>query len=323
MQALTVLLIVAALIGLTLGGLALYTQRVRRQVEAEVPRVGRVREVDGGAIHWIAAGSGRPILFIHGFGGQMQHFTYGLAQQLVDDFKIVAIDRPGCGWSERDGQAQASIRVQANMIAEFLRAEGIERPVVVGHSLGGAIALSLALDHPEQVGALALLCPLTHPMAHEVGAFKGMEIGSPGLRRFLSNTVTTLIGVRTGEAVLRAVFEPEAPVPDFPIRAGGLLGLRPKSFRAASEEYMAVPRAIETQAKRYDDELKTPGGVLFGAEDKILPPAEQGEVLARKVQGFAFETLDGCGHMIPITQPEACADFIRRMAALKEERPAV
>ncbi|MBL4749571.1 MAG: alpha/beta hydrolase, partial [Amylibacter sp.] len=59
--------------------------------------------------------------------------------------------------------------------------------------------------------------------------------------------------------------------------------------------------------------LKASGGILYGADDCLLPPIHHGQSMI--AHGLAYEVLEGRGHMIPITAPEECADFIRRMAA--------
>ncbi|MEO1689515.1 MAG: alpha/beta hydrolase, partial [Pseudomonadota bacterium] len=110
-----------------------------------------------------------------------------------------------------------------------------------------------------------------------------------------------------------AVFAPEPWPEDFLSHGGGALGLRPKGFITASADMTAVPGAIVPQVARYAEELKTPGGVLYGAKDHVLDPKVHGEPMA--AFGLDYEALAGKGHMIPMTEPEACADFIRRMAA--------
>jgi pimeloyl-ACP methyl ester carboxylesterase len=108
-------------------------------------------------------GVGRPVVLIHGLGGQMRNFTHSLVGRLCGDFRVVAFDRPGSGYSTRSADAPAGVRAQAATLAKAIRALKLERPVIVGHSLGGAFALAIALDYPDCVGAVALISPATHP----------------------------------------------------------------------------------------------------------------------------------------------------------------
>jgi pimeloyl-ACP methyl ester carboxylesterase len=304
---------VLLLLGLTAAGLALFSARTARQVEQVVPPLGRFIEVDGARIHYLDEGSGPPLLLIHGLAGQMRHFTYSLLDRLKSDYRVVILDRPGSGYSTRPPQGSAAISAQARTIARFAKALGLERSLIVGHSLGGAIALSLALDHPEQVGGLALIAPATHPQEHVSPVFRALVIRSALLRWLVAWTLATPLSIRNGALALKIVFGPE-PVPaDFATRGGGLLTLRPRSFIGASRDLVAVVDDFDAMPARYQS-LTVPVGILFGASDRILDPAAHGEALAKKLRGADFELIEGGGHMIPMTAAERSAKFIARMA---------
>ncbi|SEO75955.1 Pimeloyl-ACP methyl ester carboxylesterase [Salinihabitans flavidus] len=297
-----------------LGHAAWRTRKLAAQAVRDVPMAGELQPVPGGMIHFVDSGprDAPPIVLIHGLSGQLQHFTYGIAPRLSDVFRVIAIDRPGSGYSDRRGAADATLETQARMIAEFLSARGIEKPLIVGHSLGGAVALALALQRPDDISGLALLCPLTHPTPEPPAIFRALMIKTPALRRLLGHTIAVPMALRTAKEVLDAVFAPEDWPQDFLERGGGALGLRPRGFIAASEDMVASQTEIADQAARYAGELKLPGAVLFGAEDQLLDPEAQGKAMTD--YGWSFETLPGRGHMIPITAPEDCAAFIARAA---------
>jgi pimeloyl-ACP methyl ester carboxylesterase len=134
--------IVLVLLALALGGLALFSAWTARQVEKRLPPHGRFIEVDGARIHYLDEGSGPKLLLIHGLAGQTRVFTHSLLDRLKRDYRVVILDRPGSGYSTRPSRASAAIGAQAHTIARFIEALGLERPLVVGHSLGGAIALA-------------------------------------------------------------------------------------------------------------------------------------------------------------------------------------
>ncbi len=306
--------------------LALFAFRTRRMAaEAErlVPQAGEIMQVAGGSVHYVDLGprDGQPLVMIHGLSGQLQHFTYALAELLTQSYRVIVVDRPGCGYSTRDSDDLAHPSEQGRMIGEMLDRLGVERPVLVGHSLGGAVSLAMAMDRPGQVGALALLCPATQYEEEVPEVFRGLLVTSPFLRRLIGTTIAVPLAAATKDRVLGIVFHPEVPGEDFMIGAGAALGLRPEAFVAASADAVALRAAGRAQTARYADELRVPGGILFGAADSILSPTVHGHGM--QVHGLDFETLQGRGHMIPMTAPQDCAEFINRMAGkMAEANPA-
>ncbi|MBE0619772.1 MAG: alpha/beta fold hydrolase [Burkholderiales bacterium] len=309
MTFLLVLVFIVAAIG---GGLVLFTVRTVRKVEAALPPAGRFVDVPGARLHVVERGQGPSVLLVHGLAGQLCHFTYGIVDQLAAEYRVVAVDRPGSGYSVRSPGASAGLGAQADVLAALIDTLQLGRPLVVGHSLGGALALALAQRHPQRVAGLALVAPLTHMVQSVSAAFKGLEINKPWLRTLVAWTlaVPTLIAKR--DEVLGMVFGPEAVPLDYATRGGGLLGLRPSHFIAASTDLVAIPEDLPQMVQRYS-KMQLPVSILFGRSDRILNPHEQGEALAAKLPGAQLTLVDG-GHMLPITAPERTAQFIREAA---------
>lgn len=313
MSALLSLVIVVLFV---LAGCRLWTFQLAASAVKAVPQSGEILPVTGGAIHYTDDGprDGQPLVLIHGLAGNMHNLTYALVQQLSSDFRVITIDRPGTGYSTRDNDDLAALPAQAGMIGEFLDKLGVEKPVLVGHSLGGALALAMALQHREKIGALALLSPLTAVTPEPPAVFKPLVVRSEFLRRLIGHTIAVPVARLTSNTVVAQVFAPEQAPGDFMVKGGGILGLRPGSFIAASADLYGVMQSLPEQVARYKAELSVPGGVLFGADDRLLSPDRHGRSM--EAFGLFCESLPGRGHMIPVTAPEACADFIRRVAKL-------
>lgn len=307
------ILIVLVLIALLLAA-HLWTRKTASTAEKMVPQAGEIVPVSGGSIHYQTFGpeNGRPVVLIHGLSGQMQHCTYGLTAELSDEFRLFVLDRPGCGYSTREATRLGELPEQARMIWEALDKLNVKQPLLVGHSLGGAVSLAMALERPDAVTGLALLCPATMPQTTVPDMFKGLEVRTNWLRKFIGHTIAVPAAVATRDKVLGAVSYPE-PIPDdFMIRAGGQLGFRPIAFVTASEDLLGYEATMEAQAARYG-ELTMPRGLLFGSDDAVLSPDEHGKPLQQF--GFVYEELPGLGHMFPLSEPKLTADFIRRIAA--------
>ncbi|WP_170763770.1 alpha/beta fold hydrolase [Ruegeria lacuscaerulensis] len=309
----TTFLVVLFLFAAFLIGMNLWTRKLTREGQERVPQLGDVIPVRGGSIHYVEKGdpSNQTIIMIHGLTGQLQHFTYALVDMLADDYHVIAVDRPGCGYSTRDTADLGRLPEQARMIQEFLDTKDITDAILVGHSLGGAVALAMALDYPEKTKTLALLAPLTHKLSGTPQVFRPLEIRTEWLRNLIGKTIAVPLAAKTAPHTLGAVFDPEPAPPDFLDRAGGALGLRPSAFVTGSQDVVGVDASIEAQMARYGD-LSVPGGILFGAQDAILSPAAQGDPMT--LFGLQHEEVKGLGHMLLITAPDTCAEFIRRIA---------
>lgn len=308
MTAVTVLLALIA-------GLALWTRRLSRAAEVAQPPIGAFQPVTGGTIHYIEAGpkDAQTLVLIHGLAGNLHHFTYALVDNLATSHHVIALDRPGSGYSTREDDTRASLEAQAAMIWEFLDTQGITNPVLVGHSLGGAVALAMTLARPDAPAALALLCPATQPQAGIPDVFRPLQLKWRGMRLVLAHTLVVPMTRLTRRRMLQKIFAPD-PVPaDFETRGGGPLALRPETFISASADLMATRESVSHLTERYATDMCVPGAILFAEDDAILSPDHHGTPMA----AFGFDTtlLPGHGHMIPFTAPDACTQFIRDIAA--------
>ncbi len=308
----SILLTIVLLLAGILLGMHLWTRHLTKQGTQLVPQLGQCIPVHGGSIHYVEMGdpANQTIVMIHGLSGQLQHYTYALMDELAQDYHVLAVDRPGCGYSTRDNAALALLPEQGRMVHEFLEAKNVDQAVLVGHSLGGAVSLAMALDYPDSTTALALLAPLTQEMPTPPAVFKPLEIRTEWLRNFIGNTIAVPMARKTAPLVIKDVFAPEPAPADFLDRAGGALGLRPSAFITASQDVIGAEASMGNLTSRYD-ELHVPGGILHGAEDPILSAKTHGAAMTKF--GLTYEEMENRGHMILITEPDVCARFIRQI----------
>ncbi|MBI5318710.1 alpha/beta hydrolase [Bradyrhizobium sp.] len=309
----TFLLGLILLLAVIIAGLVWFTSNTARRVEALLPPRGQFMDIDGQRIHYTDTGGTKPaIVMIHGLGGNLLHFGYAMADKLTNDYRVILVDRPGAGYSTRPEDAPATLTAQAKTIATLIRRLDLKQPLVVGHSLGGALSLAIALDHPDCAGGLALIAPLTHAREDVPEAFQGLVIASPLVRKAIAWTLATPLGIRRGPKLLAEVFAPEAVPADFPMRAGGLLGLRPSAFYNTSTDLMAAGETLPGYMARYKS-LDIPMAMLFGRGDRILDYRGQGEAMKIVCPALDLELMEG-GHMLPMTAPDRCVALVRRVA---------
>lgn len=294
----------AGIAGLGLAGWSAY---VARRAEEWVPADGQFAEVAGARLHYVDQGEGPAIVMVHGLMGQLRNFSHTLAGRLAKDHRVILVDRPGWGHSALTGP-RPGIAGQATMIAELIEQLGLERPLLVGHSLGGAVALALGLDRPERVRGLGLIAPLTQVVDRPPPQFAAL-LAPAALRPAMAWLVAVPAGAVTGPATAAAVFAPD-PVPtDFATRGGGALALRPQSYMAGSFEIRHVRDEVAAMVPRYAG-LTLPVSILFGEGDRVLDPQLHGATTAAMIPGAKFEAIPG-GHMLPVTQADATEAWLR------------
>jgi pimeloyl-ACP methyl ester carboxylesterase len=317
----TIIVALVLLLAALIAGLVWFTASTARNVEAALPPSGRLMEIDGERMHYVdTGGAGPAVVMIHGLGGNLLHFGYAMADKLANDYRVILVDRPGAGYSTRPEGAPATLTAQAKTVATLIRRLGLKQPLVVGHSLGGALSLAITLDHPDCAGGLALLAPLTHATEVVPEVFRGAVIHSPLLRKAIAWTVATPLGIRRGPVLLKEVFAPEAAPADFPMRAGGLLGLRPTAFYNTSTDLMAAGETLPAYMARYKS-LNIPMAMLYGRGDRLLDYRAQGEAMKIVCPALDLELAEG-GHMLPLTQADRCVALVRRVAERQKEAQA-
>ena len=140
------------------------------------------------------------------------------------------------------------------------------------------------------------------------------------MRKIVAWTLAVPMTIIGGKASLAEVFSPAIIPSDFGTRGGGLLGLRPTAFYAASSDMVAVRDDLDDMARRYPS-LRMPVGIIFGSADNILKIAVQGDPMVAAVPGLVLDIVEGDGHMLPITATDRTVRFIEQMAG-KIERSA-
>jgi pimeloyl-ACP methyl ester carboxylesterase len=289
-------------------GLAFYANQVARNAEALIPAEGEFLDVAGARLHYVDEGHGPTIVMIHGLGGQLRNFSYAMLERLRAEYRVILVDRPGSGYSTADPGTTLGLIAQGAMIAEFITKLRLDRPLLVGHSLGGAVSLALALDHPELIRGLALIAPLTQLQDTVPDSFRGLARVPQSARLAFAQTIGTPLSKLTARHTLSMIFAPEIAPEDFGVRGGGLLSQRPAAIATASAELFGANGDLRAMVPRYAD-LRVPTSILFGRQDAILDPGLHGHRTAAVVPGAKIETIEG-GHMLPVTLPDATSRFV-------------
>ena len=300
--------LVVALIGFTLWKV--------REVEARHSPSGNFVAVPGGRLHYVsrlpAGAGGRVVLLIHGASGNSLDMVVPLADKLTEKgFRVIAFDRPGLGWSDR--MAAETPLLQADAISAGLRALGPRGVIVVGHSLGGAVAESLALDHADMVEGLVLISTVSHPWpGGAVDAFYKVA-ATPVLGDAFAWLLATPFSAALMERGIAAVFSPQSPPVNYAETTGLELVLRPSRFTANARDVSGLYDFVTGQAPRLAG-IGAPTVVIAGDRDDIVLTNVHSVGSARDIPGATLELLPGVGHSPHWTRPDTIIDAIMKIA---------
>jgi pimeloyl-ACP methyl ester carboxylesterase len=282
---------------LALAATAGYVQRRAARAERTHRPLGRFITVDGVRLHYMDEGDGPPLVLLHGLGSMVEDFVLsGLVREAGKRYRVIAIDRPGYGHSERPRRLRFGAAAQAGLVRKALQALDVHRPIVLGHSWGTLVAVALALEHPEVPRSLVLASGLYFPSAR-LDAPLLAPPAIPLLGDLLARTLSPLAARAMWPGWLRMVFGP-APVPE--VFAAGFptwLALRPGQLRAVGEDALATLGATLRTARRYR-ELTLPVVMVAGERDRYVSTRAHSARLHRLLPASRLLLSPHAGHMV-------------------------
>ncbi|HQU67548.1 MAG TPA: alpha/beta hydrolase [Albidovulum sp.] len=284
--------------------------------EADYPPQGQFVTVDGVKMHAVVAGQGRDLVLIHGASGSARDFTASFTARLTDRYRVIAVDRPGFGWSA-PLPGVASIHDDARLVRGVAAALGADRPIVLGHSYGGAVALAWAEDAPNTMAALVLEAAPSHPWNTPLSTFYRLT-STPFLRRVVVPLVAAWLPESAIDAATAEVFAPN-PVPEGYLAAFGAgMTLRRQTLYINAAERAGLLPQVSAMVATYPL-LKMPIEAVHGDADTTVYLSIHSEPLAREAPTARLAVLPGIGHMPHHVVPEAVVAAIDRAAARAPE----
>lgn len=226
---------------------------------------------------------GPTLVLVHGAGGSRLHWPPGLRR--LTGATVYTLDLPGHGRSE--GKGCETIACYASVVAAFLDAADLDRVTIVGHSMGGAIAQTLALDRSSRVLTIALI--------------------ATGARLRVAPSILETIEQdfeRAVDLITRYAWSPEV---DASLKALGQEALRETGPDVLLNDFLACDRFDMMDRL---EEIRVPALVVSGTADK-LTPTKYARFLEERIPNARLITVDGAGHMVMLEWPEAVTEAIR------------
>jgi len=262
----------------------------------------RFVDVKGVRLRYYVGGAGPPLVLVHGLGGAAANWTL-VAPALATRHRLLVPDLPGHGGSSPLAVAP-TLNPFADAVAAIAAREGMLPASVVGHSMGGVIALRLAIRRPDAVHAVVLAAPagISSTERRAELAFAIVAAMKPG------RIVAPLRGAIARSRLLRAIVFGYWEVFDTaafsPLAVDAFL-----SAPAIHSDVESAGWALLADDPRTDlDRVSCPRFVLWGARDHLVPVAD-GIEYARRL-GAPLRVISGCGHLLIGERPDACADAI-------------
>lgn len=285
--------------------------------ETESPHI-QFDTVAGMRIESLVAGAGQPLVLLHGDGESAFDWTW-VAPRLASQYRVFAPNLPGYGDSDKP-DVHYTIDFYHSFLKDYLSTLGLERVLLVGNSMGGLIALSLALTEPESVAALAL-------------------VDSAGLGRALSPILAAQALPAAGELIMAWSKTPLGAMQLAWSRASLLFAnplQAPASWIREQERLAEMPGCLRAtiSSLRNDlcfglqcilklndlERLSMPVKVIWGQQDRILPLYQAFAAAGRAGQGPPA-VISGAGHIPHVESPDAFLAAL--MPFLRAHAPAI
>ena len=289
---------------------AAWVETKSRRAEKEHPPEGAYVSVDGVDLHYVERGEGPPVVLIHGNAVSLEDFeASGLIDQLASSHHVIAFDRPGFGHSSRPRDRLWTPSAQARLLHSALEKLGVDRPSLVGHSMGTLVALEMALQRPERVAALVLISGYYYPTVR-IDAIVTAPVALPVLGDVMRYTVSAVSARLLIGKAIEKMFSPKKVPSRFEPMLSKEMMVRPQQIRANAEDAAFMMPAASSCSKRYS-ELSMPVTILAGQDDEVVDFESHAVQLHRDVSQSELIVVPGEGHMVHYSQQDVIESAVK------------
>jgi pimeloyl-ACP methyl ester carboxylesterase len=272
----------------------------RSMTTGENPEIGATADANGIKTNYLEAGTGDPVVLIHGSGpGVTSYANWRLVlPALAENFRVVAPDMVGFGFSERPANIEYGVQTWADQVVGLMDTLELPTAHMVGNSFGGAIALRIATQHPDRVGKLVLMGSMGVPFPITAGLERvwGYEPSFENMRKVLDVFAYSrdLVNDELAEVRYRGSIQP--------------------GFQESFAAMFPAPRQrwVEAMCTPEDEIRRLPHRTLIvhGREDQVIP-VQTSLRLMELIDNADLSVFSHCGHWSMI---ERTKDFNRSVS---------
>ena len=289
---------------------ALIVRQAAQLAEKRHPPEGKFLTVNGVRVHYTdTGGNGPALVLLHGNGMTNEDWQRsGVTERAARNYRVIAFDRPGFGYSDRPKGQPWTPEAQADLIHAALTQIGVTQPTIAGHSWGALVAAAYATRHPDALRGLVLISGYYFPTFRTDSIILSPP-AIPMLGDALRYTVSPLIGWFLAPRLIKTLFAP-VPVPErfsknFPLS----IALRPWQLRAAAAEAATMVPAAAVLERSYQS-IRAPAAIVAGDSDQVADVGRQSLQLHKMLPQSRLWLLRGAGHMPHYSSPGAVVDAI-------------
>lgn len=292
------------------------------RIEGKYPPRGDFVDVETAKIHFLTRKKAAdienqgnaPVVLIHGSSGSSADMELAFFDAFPDDIDLYAFDRPGIGWSKTklSPLEMSNPMKQAEAIHMAVKKLKLDKPIIVGHSWGGAVAIAYAKQFGNEISGAVSLAGVAYPWKGPYGWYDVL-LTTPVFNHIFTRLFLNKMGQLYVPLSIKAIFEPEAARGDYREAAQAEIILRPSTIINNSYYSLNLRRHLKTMSEKYND-IKIPLLIVAGNRDYIVHSKSQSERLHNEVAGSEYILFKGAGHMPHHTQTQILAEKIGRMS---------
>ncbi len=290
-----------------------FAKKNEAEAEAAFPPEGEILAIGEQSVHAVVLGEGPDLVLIHGASGNTRDFTFEFAQRMAGKYRVIVLDRPGFGWSSPLPDDQGTIFDQARLLQAAAAKLGADKPIVLGHSYGGAVALAWATRMPDALSALVPVSAAAQLWPGESSLFYRVTASTLGGATVVP-AITAFAPEERVQTAIASIFEPQSAPAGYDDYVGAGLSLRRQTLRINAQERVELKPQIAEMVPQYGS-VTVPTEIVHGDADGTVWLSVHAEPLAREIPGAALTVLPGIGHMPHHADPEAVEAAIDRVAA--------